>query len=195
VSTELPPNSRESPTLPAKSPLLVVLLQCLPLLFAGGCIASTFGPAGWYLEAPGNSILLAIGLFAFAWGLGYAYLGRTRRWVGTLPITVGLAIFAWWLNLVLLTGCIDLGTSFQCPQRVRIFDRPFALLTAVVVGVWVVAYARDALRLVTALNTGASEEQTGRIFRYLMFGCGAIAIAVTAFYFSPYCTQMWNSTR
>jgi hypothetical protein len=182
---------------PTKSRLLAVLLQCLPLLFSGGCIASTFGPARWYLDSPGDWIITVLGFFVFAWGLGYVYLGRYQRFVGAVYSAVVLSIFAWWLNLVLLDGCIDLGTKLQCPQRVRIFDRPLALLTATVVGLWVVVYARDAFKLVTALSHGRSEEAAGSrsYFGRVSLASAAIGIAVLGFYFSPFCSRMWDSTR
>jgi hypothetical protein len=71
---------------PNKSRLLAVLLQCLPLLFSGGCIASTFGPAGWYLDSPGDWIITVLGFFVFAWGLGYVYLGQYQRFVPKRPM-------------------------------------------------------------------------------------------------------------
>jgi hypothetical protein len=182
---------------PAKSRLLAVLLQCLPLLFVGGCLASTFGPAGWYLASPGDWILSVLGVFVFAWGLGYVYLGQYRRFIHAAYSAVVLSIFAWWLNLVLLDGCNDLGASLQCPQRVRIFDRPLAVLTAAVVGVWVVVYSRDAFRLVTTLQQGRSEEAAGRrsFFGRVSLVSVAIGIAVLGFYVSPYCSRLWESTK
>jgi hypothetical protein len=181
----------------AKSRLLAVLLQCLPLLFVGACIASTFGPAGWYLDSPGVWVITVLGFFVFAWGLGYVYLGQYRRFVRAVYSAVVLSFFAWWLNLVLIDGCIDLGTSLRCPQRVRIFDRPFALLTAAVVGLWVVLYARDAFKLVTALSHGQSEETAGSrsFLGRISLASAAIGIAVLAFYFSPYCDRLWEGTR
>jgi hypothetical protein len=167
------------------------------LLFTGGCIASTFGPATWYLDAPGDWILFILGLFVLAWGFGYLYLQQGRRFVRAFWSGLLLATFAWWLNVVLLAGCIDLGTAQQCPQRVRIFDRPFAVLTAVAVGFWVLLYARDAFQVATALGSGRSAEQTGRrsFVGRVAITSAAISIAVLAFYSSAYCNRLWESTK
>jgi hypothetical protein len=186
-----------SPAPAGKSRLLAVLLQCLPLLFTGSCLASTFGPPAWYLDAPGDWITSLFGLFILAWGFGYVYLRQGRRFVRALCSGLVLALFAWWSNIVLLDGCIDLGTTQQCPQRVRIFDRPFAVLTAAAIGFWVVLYARDAFAVATALGRGRSAEQTGRrsFLGRIALTSAAIGIAVLAFYASAYCNRLWESTR
>ena len=186
-----------APAPAGKSRLLAVLLQCLPMLFTGGCVASTFGPAGWYRDAPGTWFYTALALFAFAWGFGYLYLGQRSRFVRALGTGVLLAFLAWWLNLVLLDGCIDLGTREQCGQHVRVFDRPFALLTAGVVGFWVVLYARDAFTLSTALGRGRPPEETGgRSFvGRIAVSSTVIGFAMLAFYISPVCGRLWDSTR
>src|SRR5689334_8204611 len=93
-------------------PIVAVVLQCVPLLAAGGCTAnaltnqhaqSDYG-SGWLMLA------LVAGLF---WGLGYAYLGKWARFVALFflgPIfaltsctamTLGLGVdyeHTWWVD-------------------------------------------------------------------------------------------------
>jgi hypothetical protein len=80
---------------------------------------------------------------------------------------------------------------------VRVFDRPFALLTAAAVGFWVLLYARDAFQLATALGRGQYAEQTGSrsFLARIAIASAAIGIAVLAFYLSPACDRLWESTR
>jgi hypothetical protein len=183
--------------LSGKSPLLAVLLQCLPLLFVGGCLASTFGPASWYLDSPGDWIIEILVLAGLAWGLGYAYLKQPERLARAIGSGVILLILSWWLNIVLLDGCIDLGTSEQCPERVRIFDRPFSLITAAFILFWVLLYARDAFKMATALAHGRSADEAGGKYylNRIAIASSLLGICVFAFYFSNYCTQLWNNTK
>jgi hypothetical protein len=167
------------------------------LVFTGCCIASTFGPAAWYLNAPGNRIISVLGLFVLAWGFGYAYLRRTQRFLFALCSGLVLSLFAWWLNIVLLDGCIDLSKTQQCPQRVRIFDRPFAVVTAATIGIWVLLYAYDAFLLAGAadIDRSAEDAESSRILRGIAITSTVIGIVVLVFYLSPYCNQLWENTR
>ncbi len=59
-----------------KRPWLAVVLNLIPLIGLGGCVASTEEVAidiGWDLI-----------WFIFAWGLGYLYLGKLRQFFGAL---------------------------------------------------------------------------------------------------------------
>src|SRR5438045_873762 len=58
-----------------KNPVIVVLLQCIPLLGASGC-------ASMGATSQSNSELALLLWFSVLfWGLGYWYLGRTYRFL------------------------------------------------------------------------------------------------------------------
>jgi hypothetical protein len=70
-----------------KSVKRAVLLQCLPMLGAASCIASS--------ATNQNLAILPVLLWwlaVFAWGCGYWYLGRTRRAVAAVLIGPALAL-------------------------------------------------------------------------------------------------------
>lgn len=70
-----------------KSAILAVALQCLPLLFLGSIIAYLrlpgFRETFWSPDSPLSLFQVLLG---FLWGVGYAYLGRAKRFVLTLPL-------------------------------------------------------------------------------------------------------------
>jgi hypothetical protein len=60
-----------------------------------------------------------------------------------------------------------------------------------------VLYARDASTVATALSSGKSAAQTGRVsfLGRIAIASAAISIAVLVFYSSVYCNRRWERTR
>ncbi len=79
--------STHAPSRGRKSLALAALLQGIPFVAAGGCVAAGSGPSDdWF----GTGLLL--GLSALLWGLGYLYVGRWGRFLAAFTCGPILAI-------------------------------------------------------------------------------------------------------
>lgn len=129
-----------------KSPLVAALLQCIPLLGAGSCIANGATDLGFdWVVFLWWSVLL--------WGLGYAYLDRMRRF-----LVWGLAG-----PLLAIGSCFASfsGVSYDFEHNTRSEDRPAAnraaVQTGLLVSLAVLLLAVDAARLAAARNAGPDD--------------------------------------
>jgi hypothetical protein len=98
---------------------------------------------------------------AFAWGLGYWYLGRTRRFVGALlaaPLLLFVVPFLVYLSLDAATSCQGSAYPGECAGWADLAARVLAGACALVVLVLAaIAMAVDAAVLARATNRERSQ--------------------------------------
>ncbi len=134
-----------------KSMALAVLLQCIPLLGAAGCIAE---------GANGSNVAGVLGWSLLFWGIGYLYLGRRLR--APLTILAG-SVFAF----ASCTAFVLTRTDFEHPydytpatkQEAITGNRPDYLEEGLLIVSAVLLLAVDAWRLTAAHNAALERDE------------------------------------
>lgn len=174
VKGDAPPAAQqETASAPRFKMEAVVLLQLAPLLFCFGVLP------------------------AFAWGLGYGYLGRTRRFISALLLAplllIGVPVLVY-LGLRASAPCSRVADAAECQGWTDLGSAVLAVASAfALLALAVIVMTADAVRLARAANrahdrAAASSppgpyatEQAGAAEEHAVVApCGAPASARTA---------------
>jgi hypothetical protein len=125
-----------------KRPMLAALLQCIPLLAAGGCVVNGAS------NQQGAFAALILWWAALFWGLGYFYVGRRARWRGVVALAAG-PLLAYSACTASFAGVsYDYEHSYRTPSAAPINEANRASVqTGLIVAAAVLLMAVDAWRL------------------------------------------------
>ena len=135
---------------PRRSALFAVVLQCIPLLGAASCFA--YGTSD---QKAGGAGLLWFAVLL--WGLGYAYLGRWRRFVAVLLLG---PVFAFTSCVASFSG---VRYDFEHPYENTVSEVESAnrasFQEGLIISAAVLLLAVDAWRLAAARNAEAAGDR------------------------------------
>jgi hypothetical protein len=145
-----------SKTLRRKEPVIAVVLQCIPLLAAAGCIASGAS------DQSASALSCILWWSALLWGLGYVYLGRPARVRAILALVLG-PVLAFGACSASFSGVdFDYEHPYRTNSRATIqAANRAAVQTGLIVAAMVLFLAVDAWRLASLMpaEIPESEEQ------------------------------------
>lgn len=130
-----------------KNPLIVVALQCIPLLAASGCASAGI------TNQSSSGIALVLWISALFWGLGYLYLGRTYRFLLALVLGPVYAFATFFYSMIGAHFDFEHGRGDPASASAALIQE------GLLIGALVLMLTIDALRLAADHNWRESQEQ------------------------------------